>query len=73
MNEFKKEELEELESHLTGCLETYQEPDSLYALRDKIQCMIDNYCEHEVENIKNEIPMYAIYIKKCTKCNKKLI
>jgi hypothetical protein len=41
MNDFTKEELENI---LNGNVEIY--PSSYSELRNKIQSMIDNYCEH---------------------------
>jgi len=48
MNDFTKEELKHI---LNGDIELY--PSTFSDLRDKIQSMIDNYCEHKkyVENI----------------------
>ncbi len=47
MNEFTKEELQYLHETLRWITEDFKEPDSTYELRDKIQSLIDNYCEHE--------------------------
>lgn len=47
MNDFTKEEFNILHEFLDTACELYSEPDSTYSLRDKIQSMIDNYCEHE--------------------------
>ena len=52
MNDFTKEELDFIlecvtpdDSPLSGGW--YREPDIAYRLTDKIQSMIDSYCEHE--------------------------
>ena len=50
MNKFTKEELERICQFFNIAIEDYKEPDSTYELRNKIQSMIDNYCEHENEN-----------------------
>lgn len=50
MNDFTKEELEKLRDGLSVWLElsrAYEKLISLNELMDKIQSMIDNYCEHE--------------------------
>ena len=47
MNDFTKKELNILHEFLDTACELYSEPDSTYSLRDKIQSMIDNYCEHK--------------------------
>ena len=46
MNEFTKDELELICAFFNIAIEDFKEPDSTYILRDKIQSMIDNYCEH---------------------------
>lgn len=50
MNEFTKQELEQL----SFAIYTYPHPDDNYiydGLRSKIKAMIDNYCEHELCHI----------------------
>lgn len=63
MNDFSKEELQLI---LKGMSQYYLEKDSL-ELMDKIQSMIDNYCEHENKFYENGLK--AI----CFKCNKEVI
>ncbi len=64
MNDFTKEELNILYDYLDHACDTYQEPDSSYKLKDKIQFMIDNYCEHEWHTNPYD------YILHCQKCGK---
>ena len=66
MNDFTKEELEYLYQFLTIAIESYQEPGKTYELRDKLQSLIDNYCEHESGDPK------LVFIKECTKCHQHL-
>ncbi len=54
MNDFTKEELELICQFFNIAIEDFQEPDETYKLRDKIQSMIDNYCEHTWQEIFNE-------------------
>lgn len=59
MNDFTKEELEKLRSAITN----YDYCDD--KLHDKLQSLIDNYCEHqETENIGG-------WVWKCVKCGMK--
>lgn len=81
MNEFTKEELEQLSIDMTanilkfgrnGCSEEY------IALRDKIQSMIDNYCDHEWDD-QCSPECYdgccggGLYNIKCEKCGEFLM
>lgn len=63
MNDFTKEELENI---LNGNVELY--PSTYQALRDKVQIMIDNYCEHSW--------VFSFSANgscvKCVKCNKEI-
>lgn len=63
MNDFTKEELEAL----ADCYE--QRMNSGYVIHlellHKIQSMIDNYCEHEWENICCQCDLDKIYCHKC--------
>lgn len=43
MNDLSKKELELICQFFNIAIEDYQEPNSTYELRDKIQSMIDNY------------------------------
>lgn len=75
MNDFTKEELQIIHLDMTiYAKKTHllKESPSHQALRDKVQSMIDNYCEHEFiattdpkDWNKNEA--YAIVL--CRKCN----
>jgi len=47
MNDFTKEELEDIRNSLGIWIRSENaNPQSIISLRDKIQSMIDNYCEH---------------------------
>lgn len=46
MNNFTKEELEEIMRGLSEFLRLNPETEDLYNAREKIHSMIDNYCEH---------------------------
>jgi len=61
MNDFTKEELETLNGAIIchGC-----EGDELHL---KIKSLIDNYCEHEWENICCQCTLDKIYCHKCEK------
>lgn len=66
MNEFTKEELQEIHKQLKNVTKSDFIPYSCLtlALKKKIQSMIDNYCDHEPE-LSQEIC--------CTKCQRTLI
>lgn len=71
MNDFTKEELQYIlecvspdDSALNGGW--YREPDVIYRLKEKIQSMIDNYCEHEF-SIKSLCPHFLMMCEKCSK------
>lgn len=53
MNEFTKEELENI---LNGNIEIY--PYTYSDLRNKIQHMIDTYCEHKQRQYYEHVPVY---------------
>lgn len=63
MNDFTKEELQIIYANSNPCVS-----DEMRPILDKIQSMIDNYCEHE----------WAYYFScdgsdvKCMKCGRKL-
>lgn len=66
MNEFTKEELEYISNYIfkgAACIRF----DHHEALKHKIQSMIDNYCEHEWENICCQCTLDKIYCHKCEK------
>lgn len=62
MNYFTKEELEIICQFFTNAIEDFLEPDSTYALRDKIQSLIDSYCDHQYL-----IPNFGI-LQHCSTC-----
>ncbi len=67
MNDFTKEELEELKrccNWVINCKDTHYTTIT-YGLPEKIQSMIDNYCEHEWR--KGVHLFNDVY---CTKCSK---
>lgn len=66
MNDFTKEELERICQFFNIAIEDFHEPDSTYELRDKIQLMIDNHCDHEFQ-IKSLIPHFLMMCDKCGK------
>ncbi len=69
VNEFTKEELEDI-VHLINDAHKGTQKHGLewgFKLRDKIQSMIDNYCEHEWENICCQCTLDKIYCYKCEK------
>lgn len=63
MNDFTKEELNILRAALHEILFFSETP----KLLNKIQSMIDNYCEHEWENICCQCDLDKIYCYKCEK------
>ena len=62
MNDFTKEELQLIHEYLCGNPRTY-------VIADKIQSMIDNYCEHEWDIYREGSIIRGIY---CAKCSTKL-
>lgn len=68
MNDFTKEELILAYDLIDACIELAREPDFVYDLRDKIQSMIDNYCDHEFELW---ISPHGNVVR-CAKCNKSI-
>ena len=67
MNEFTKEELEELNSMIHRYMYACIDVTRTNILHKKIQSMIDNYCEHEWEHTKAT----ANYLD-CFKCKCKV-
>ena len=66
MNDFTKEELEELRrccNWVINCKDTHY-TSITYALPEKLQSMIDNYCEHNSEGGECEI-----FVDTCSNCN----
>ena len=65
MNDFTKEELQDLHALLYGGMhDDHPVPDYLIILQDKIKSMIDNYCEHERIGQVSDVD----YVNICTKC-----
>ncbi len=65
MNDFTKEELEEI-IEMANDIENGSQAHGLqmhFKIRDKAQSMIDNYCEHKPSD-----PILVLN-KKCIKCN----
>ena len=63
MNDFTKEELFDLKYAIEKMREPGKDILGFYKLRDKIQSMIDNYCEHDHKSYYEHVPVYE-----CTKC-----
>jgi len=64
MNDFTKEELEYIRNYIfNGAASISFEKHEV--LRNKIQSMIDNYCEHDWENICCQCTLDKIYCHKC--------
>jgi hypothetical protein len=61
MSEFTKEELEHLYSHLKWACDIEVTEKNIF-LKNKIQSMIDNYCEHEWITNPHDL------ISHCCKC-----
>lgn len=75
MNDFTKEELQQIYLDMSHNILLYGKDrvDIFYLqLRDKIESMIDNYCEHKITCIPNESGHGHTWIKKCRKCGKDL-
>lgn len=67
MNDFTKEELEYIFYCVDIVTNKNDEHDIYEKLENKIQFMIDTYCEHEWENICCQCTMDKIYCHKCEK------
>lgn len=70
MNEFTKEELQIIALDMNTYIRRtpmLRESPSHKALRDKVESMIDNYCQHEWENICCQCTLDKIYCHKCEK------
>jgi len=71
MNDFTKEELQDLYDDIwTYDYKHRKPPDYILAIREKLQSMIENYCEHEEKIL--ERPRMNIHMGKCKKCGIKL-
>ncbi len=68
MNDFTKEELEDLEEFLSDAPEFFDDSDGcLFNLHEKVKSMIDKYCEHEWENEYRGSIIIGIYCQKCAR------
>ena len=47
MNDFTKEELQNIYRLLDYVCELYRENDATFELRDKVRGMVEKYCDHE--------------------------
>lgn len=75
MNDFTKEELQYLlqcviadNEIIENCGDEHNELDFSDSVENKIQSMIDNYCEHDVTQVLHKSGMYLLDF--CTKCRK---
>lgn len=64
MNDFTKEELQNLFFYVQ-VVPSYHRRDGYNALMEKIQFMIDNYCEHDYHPV-----LGSFQIESCHKCMK---
>ena len=67
MNDFTKEELQIIHLDMTAYINRtpmLNESPSHKALRDKVESMIDNYCEHRKSISVSEVD-YVFYCEKC--------
>jgi hypothetical protein len=65
MNDFTKKELIALEDAMQHMFALHRPQDGKSPLLDKLQTMIDNYCDHEGTLIANS---EVNYILSCSKC-----
>ena len=65
MNDFTKEELEYMADCIEGEIKYYGADHVGHAARDKLQSMIDNYCEHEWKLTFSGSIIKGIYCQKC--------
>ena len=70
MHEFTKEELKYIRDTMINIVEVYPDSELPYSIRDKIQSMIDNYCDHHwVTDPRLHFMSNPAKIKcACTKC-----
>lgn len=65
MNDFTKQELEDLEEFLSDAPEFFDDSDDcLFNLHEKVKSMINNYCEHEWVSAYTEREFC-----RCSKCD----
>lgn len=71
MNDFTKEELEQIHNSIWCRISEYNDDEehSLQKFANKIKKMIDNYCDHDWENPCCGCPNSASI---CTKCERRL-
>ena len=50
MTDFTKKELQYLFESVENNCEEYREPDIAYVIKDKLEAMVANYCEHKELN-----------------------
>ena len=64
MNDFTKEELEWIYGKMPTYLRDREDPNMFPRVKNKIQFMIDNYCEHELDGID------GVTGQQCIKCER---
>ena len=67
MNDFTKDELKTIFGHLPIHTPERENSEKYQNIYKKLQSMIDNYCEHEWENICCQCTLDKIYCYKCEK------
>ncbi len=65
MSDFTKDELGLIHGSLAANIRMFMEPDSIYKLREKIQSLLDNYCEHAEAQANHNYE-----VDQCKKCGK---
>lgn len=66
MINFTKEELQLIHDDANNAIEmSGHDSDQVYAFRDKVKRMIDNYCDHEWKNYCCGCSMSNIYCEEC--------
>lgn len=77
MNDFTKEELQDIREGICNLISVgsadSQWNKDIHNLKDKIQSMIDNYCEHKPNTLgiscaPNDKVLYTVH--KCSKCER---
>lgn len=70
MNDFTKEELEDIGSCIYAVRSSSSISEMTYGLlQEKVQAMIDNYCDHE-SFTGSCIKIDGVALKTCSKCGK---
>lgn len=67
MNDFTKDELIKIYNFIERNKQDSYDDMQFKIIEDKLQRMIDNYCEHEWENICCQCTLDKIYCHKCEK------